>query len=909
MPLEYVKKRTGTLVPFDEKRIELAIARACFATQTQISSERLSEITDLVVAELDATFEELDSSPSVEDVQDIVEKHLAEQGFFDVAKSYILYRQEHAKIRESEQSARLEDMAASKLQVKKRDGTLVAFDPTQITIAIRNVCGQHLKGKEIAKVIDLAKLNIYDGMATSDINQAVLMVLRARLELDPVYGLLSARMLINELYKQVLRVDEFDRRFLRTHAAKFPDAIQHGVDTGRYDDRMLDFDLERLAKVMKPERDHLFQILGAQTLYDRYFMKDPEQHFIETPQYFWMRIAMGLCLNETNKEAAAERIYHTMSQLHYVPATPTNLHAGTARAQMSACYLNTVEDDLHHIFKVIGDNAQLSKWSGGIGTDWTNIRATNAMVKSINIGSQGVVPFLKIVDSTTASINRSGKRRGAVCVYLETWHYDIEEFLELRKNTGDERRRTHDTNTANWIPDLFFKRVRAGEDWTLFSPEEVPDLHHIYGKKFEKRYAEYEKLADQGKIQMFKRVPAVQIWRKMVSMLFETGHPWITFKDVCNIRSPQDHVGVIHSSNLCTEITLNTSADETAVCNLGSINLANHVKDGEVDWDKLADTIHVAIRALDNVIDLNFYPTKEAENSNLRHRPVGMGIMGFQDMLYLLNMDFDSQKSVEFSDELMEFISYHAILGSSQLAKERGAYESYKGSKWDRDIFPVDTVKLLEAERGMSTGVPLGARMDWSPVRKHVKEFGMRNSNTMAIAPTATNANVNGCLPATEPIYKNIYVKSNFSGEFTVVNRYLIDDLKARDLWNKDLLDKMKFYDGNIQQIEEIPDELKNKYKETFQIAPHWIIEHAARRGKWIDQSQSTNIFINSESGKLISDTYMLAWERGLKTTYYLRSLAASSIEKSTLDINKKYPNDSAEAMGVPATVATAISE
>jgi ribonucleoside-diphosphate reductase alpha chain len=894
MPLEFVKKRNGTMAEFDSKRVELAMARAFLASHVAIESEELSELTDLVVAELEAIFQEF--SPSVEDVQDVVEKHLAEQGYFEVAKSYILYRLAHAKIRQEEQEDRLGEMAAQTLKVVKRDGSVVSFDPKQIAIAIRNVCGTTLKTKEVDQIIELAKLNIYDGMPTSEINQAVLMVLRARIERDPVYAFLSARMLINELYKRVLGVDEFEKGFAKAHVTKFREQIEHGVETERYDRRLLDFDLERLARAMKPERDQLYQILGAQTLYDRYFMRDPNQMHIETPQYFWMRVAMGLSITETDKDEAALLIYETMSQLHYVAATPTNLHAGTPRAQMSACYLNTVEDDLHHIFKVIGDNAQLSKWSGGIGTDWTNIRGTNAIVKSINIGSQGVIPFLKIVDSTTASINRSGKRRGAVCVYLETWHYDIEEFLELRKNTGDERRRTHDTNTANWIPDLFVKRVRANKEWTLFSPEEVPELHHIYGKKFEKKYAEYEKLADEGKIKMFKRVPAVNIWRKMVSMLFETGHPWITFKDVANVRSPQDHVGVIHSSNLCTEITLNTSAEETAVCNLGSINLANHVTGKKVDWNKLAATIHVAIRSLDNVIDLNFYPTKEAKTSNLRHRPVGMGLQGFQDMLYMLGMDFDSQKAVEFSDELMEFISYHAILGSSKLAKEKGTYESYKGSKWDRGIFPVDTVALLEKERGMETGIPKTGKLDWTEVREHVKEHGMRNSNTMAIAPTATNANINGCLPAAEPIYKNIYVKSNFSGEFTVVNRYLVEDLKKLGLWTPDLLEKIKHYDGNIQEVSEIPANLRAKYKETFQIEPKWIIEHAARRGKWIDQSQSTNIFINSESGKLISDAYMLAWERGLKTTYYLRTLAASSIEKSTVDINKKFAATPASA-------------
>lgn len=584
---------------------------------------------------------------------------------------------------------------------------------------------------------------------------------------------------------------------------------------------------------------------------------------------------------------ATVAFYNTISQLHYVPSTPTLLHAGLVRAQLSSCYLTTVEDDLKHIFKSIGDISQLSKWSGGVGSDWTNIRATGAMVKSIRTESQGVIPFLKIANDTTAAINRSGKRRGAMTVFLETWHLEIEDFLDLRRNTGDERRRTHDINTANWIPDLFMKRVLADGQWTLFSPEETPDLHHLYGKEFEKRYEHYEQQARAGEIKMCKVIPAKQLWRKMLSRLFESGHPWMTFKDACNVRSPQDHAGVIHNSNLCTEITLNTSADETAVCNLGSINLSRHIVDGRINDEQLVKTIEVAVRMLDNVIDINFYPTIEAKNSNIRHRPIGMGIMGFQDALFKLDINFDSPQALDFADQIMEKIAYHAILSSSKLAKKRGAYSSYKGSKWDRNIFPQDTIALLEQERGESIEIQKGGKLDWTPVREHVKQYGMRNSNTMAIAPTATISNISGCFPCIEPIYKNLYVKANMSGEFTVVNNYLIDDLKERSLWDQDMLDQLKYYDGSVQMIDRIPQNLKDKYKEAFELDPLWLIKLTAARGKWIDQSQSHNVFMKGVSGKKLHDIYVTAWKTGLKTTYYLRALSASQIEKSTLDAKK----------------------
>jgi ribonucleoside-diphosphate reductase alpha chain len=598
----------------------------------------------------------------------------------------------------------------------------------------------------------------------------------------------------------------------------------------------------------------------------------------------WMRVAMGLAINEKEKEKRALEFYEVLSTLRFVSSTPTLFHSGTPHAQLSSCYLNTVEDDLEHIFKVYGDNAQLSKWAGGVGTDWTNVRATGAYVKKADLESQGVVPFLKIANDVTVAINRSGRRRGATAVYLETWHMDIYDFLELRKNTGDERRRTHDMNTANWVPDLFMKRIREDKDWTLFSPDETPELHHIYGKAFEEKYEDYEKLAEEGKLILTKKVKARDLWKKMLAMLYETGHPWITFKDPSNIRSPQDHVGVVHNSNLCTEITLNTSKDETAVCNLGSVNLAMHMKGGKLNAELIENTVKTGMRMLDNVVDINFYPIEEAKNSNMKHRPVGLGLMGFQDALYMMGINFDSEECIKFADQSMETIAYYAILSSSELAKEKGTYESYKGSKWDRGLLPQDTVKLLEEERGEKIDVSKTETMDWKKVRDHVKEHGMRNSNCMSVAPTATISNICGAIPAIEPIYKNIYVKSNISGDFTIVNSYLIEDLKKLNMWDYEMLGKLKYQDGSIQNITEIPQALKEKYKETFEINPKWLIKAAAYRGKWIDQSQSVNIFFRGSSGKEISDIYFYAWEMGLKTTYYLRTLAASQVEKSTVN-------------------------
>jgi ribonucleoside-diphosphate reductase alpha chain len=895
MPIAKITKRSGEVVDFDEGKIAIAIEKANEAQGSPIPSEVIDEITARVLVKLEQMFGE-GGVPGVEEVQDVVERQIAETGFWTVAKAYILYRYQQHEKREEEKEQTVERAKMHQISVVKRDGSREPFDVTYVTEHLVRCAEGWEKEIAIDAVITDVLSNLYDGITVSEINQALVMALKGRIEEDPSYSKVAARVLLNDLYKAVLGVNEFAPGFEEMCREGLKKSIERGVLSGRLDPRMLNFDFDRLGKYVDMGRDELFEYMGVQVLYDRYFLRDNEE-FLEIPQYFWMRVAMGLALNEREAEGRIEQFYDVMSRLEYVPSTPTLFHAGTTHPQMSSCYLTTVEDDLDHIFKAYGDNAQLSKWSGGLGNDWTNVRGTGARIKSTNVGSQGVVPFLKIADATTAAINRSGKRRGATCAYLETWHYDIEDFLELRKNTGDDRRRTHDMNTANWIPDLFMKRVLADGEWTLFSPDETPDLHHVYGKEFERRYEEYEERARAGKIRLFKRLRAQELWRKMVTMLYETGHPWMTFKDPCNIRSPQDHVGVVHSSNLCTEITLNTSREETAVCNLGSINLARHVKEGQVDRQRLSEVTRIAVRMLDNVIDLNFYPTVEAKNSNLKHRPVGLGLMGLQDALYVLDLHFDSEEAVRFSDETMEFISYYAILGSSELAKERGAYESYRGSKWDRNLFPLDTLSLLEEERGLSTGVPKTAALEWKVVREAVAKYGMRNSNVMAIAPTATNANINGVFPSIEPIYKNIYVKSNFSGEFTTNNGYLIKELKKRGLWDAEMREDLKAADGSIQAIDRIPADIKDKYREVFEIDPIWIVRHAAARGKWIDQSQSLNVFLKTTSGRAISEAYLAAWKMGLKTTYYLRSLGASSIEKSTVDIAKQRPSAEEKAV------------
>lgn len=773
----------------------------------------------------------------------------------------------------------------SHYKVKKRNGTVVFFNVQKILDTLkRNATG--LQDISIELVAQEVVKNIYDGITTQELERAMILAAVALLELDCSYNLFALRLFLQMMYKDAFGVSTKDQTFSQHYRQVFIKGIGQGIEHKIFTPQLLEFDLQLLAQHLHHERDYLLNYLGLQTLYDRYFIKVDKKK-IELPQAFWMRVAMGLAINEPNKNERAIEFYNVLSNLLYVSSTPTLFHSGFVVPQLSSCYLTTVKDDLGHIFKCIGDNAQLAKWAGGIGNDWTNIRGTGSLIKSIHATSQGVIPFLKIANDVVVGITHSGIRRGGTCVYLETWHLDIEDFLDLRRNTGDERRRTHDMHTANWIPDLFMQRVEQDADWTLFSPDEVPDLHGLYGKAFAKRYEEYEQMAKEGKIKQFNTVSALKLWRKMLSRLFETGHPWITFKDPCNVRSPQDHVGVVNSSNLCTEITLNTSEEETAVCNLGSINVGQHINNGVLDEQLLEKTIKTAIRMLDNVIDLNFYPTKEAERSNLRHRPIGLGCMGFQDGLFKLGIPFDSQEAITMADNLQEKILYHALESSCQLAQERGTYPTYKGSKWDRGIFPQDTIDLLEQERGSKIEVSRGAVLDWTPLRQKVKQYGLRNSNVIAIAPTATIANIAGCYPSIEPIYKNIYVKSNIAGEFTILNKYLVEDLKALGLWNQDIRDQMKYYDGDISMIQAIPERIRRKYKTAFELHPIHLIHISAARGKWIDQSQSHNVFMQGVSGKMLHDIYFAAWKTGMKTTYYLRTLGASQIEKSTLDAKK----------------------
>jgi len=881
----FVTKRNGEVVSFDIEKVKTAISKAVRAEKKEVNPEGLNLIVKNIAEEIQLRF--VDFYPNVENVQDIVEKHLVDNDLYEIAKGYILYRAKRREERDKEQEITIEKAKLGRLRVKKKDGRTILFDINKINQMIKDAVRgfeQEVSVEEISK--EVVK-NIYDGVTVDEIEKALILASISFIERDPSYNFVSSKLFLYKLYREVVGEPYNNPNRENLYRSSFTYSVQKGIEEGIFDRRLLEFDLERLSRELILERDDLIQYMGLEILHDRYFARIGKRR-IEMPQAFWMRVAMGLALLEGDqKNEKAVEFYNLLSSLKFVSSSPTLFNSGSTHPQLSSCYLTTVSDDLHHIFKSFGDNAQLSKWSGGVANDWSSIRGVGSIIQSNRIESQGVIPFLRIANDAALAINRSGRKRGAVVAYLETWHFEIEDFLDLRRNTGDERRRTPDMNTANWIPDLFMKRVMNNQDWTLFSPSDVSDLHDIYGKKFEKRYEEYEEMAKRGEIEQFKVVSAVKLWRKMLSMLFETGHPWMTFKDPCNIRSPQDHVGVIHSSNLCTEITLNTSEDEIAVCNLGSINLGRHIIDGKLDQEMVEKTVRTAIRMLDNVIDINFYPTKEAKNSNLKHRPIGLGLMGFQDALYNLDINFSSKEAIEFADRSMEIISYYAILTSSELAKERGEYSSYKGSKWDRGIFPVDTLSLLEEERGMKIDVDRTEHLDWTNVRQHVKEHGLRNSNIIAIAPTATIGNIGGAYPCIEPIYKNIYVKANVTGEFTVVNNYLVNDLKKLNLWNNEMLEQLKYSDGNLSKIGSIPDKLKEKYKEAFDVDPRTFVDIAAARGKWIDQSQSLNIFLQGVSGKKLDDAYMYAWAKGLKTTYYLRSMAATQIEKSTLDAQK----------------------
>jgi ribonucleoside-diphosphate reductase alpha chain len=886
MAHDYVTKRNGEKVLFDSERIKKAVEKAWNAAAYPAESDRFERVIADIINEVHAI--SADSFIGVEDIQDVVEKNLVTHGLYEISKKYILYRENRAKIRDEKKKTAAEKAEQGSLKLRKRSGDLVSFDKDKVIDTLTRAGADNAVSIDIDLIYREFIKNLYDEITTTELEKVLLLSTVAFIEREPQLSYVAAGLLRQRIYKRVVEKSVHGDNCAGEARKAFVRGIQRGVENKIYDERLLAFDLDFLASELDFSQDALFKYIGIQTLYERYLVKC-EQQLIETPQAFWMRVAMGLAIGENDREQQALAFYQLMSSLSFIPSTPTLFHAGLSHPQLSSCYLSIVNDDLNHIFKVIGDNAQLSKWSGGIGNDWTRVRATNAHIASTNVQSQGVVPFLKIANDTTVAINRSGKRRGATCAYLETWHLDIEEFLDLRKNTGDDRRRTHDMNTANWIPDLFMQRVQSGAAWTLFSPDEVPDLHDLYGQKFKERYEYYEREADAGRITLYKTIDAKSLWRKMLTRLFETGHPWMTFKDPCNIRSPQKHAGVIHNSNLCTEITLNNSTDETAVCNLGSLNLLNHVQNNGIDRQRLAATIATAVRMLDNTIDLNFYPTPEAENANLKHRPIALGLMGLQDALFTLRLPFEDEKALEFVDATMEFISYHAIAASCALARERGAYESFGGSLWDQGIFPLDSVAELEKERGAAVKIDRKKRLDWDALKASVAAWGMRNSNVMAIAPTATISNIAGCFPSIEPIYKNIYVKANMSGEFTVVNHYLVEDLKRLGLWTEDMLEQLKYYDGNIDKIQSIPAELKALYQEVFEIDPILLIKMTALRSKWIDQSQSHNVFMQGTSGNKLHEIYTAAWEMGLKTTYYLRTMAVSQIEKSTLDAMKYY--------------------
>ena len=911
--MKQVKKRNGTIVEFEASKITEAMRKAYEAEHVPVTTEKLEEMTNAIVAELTGRFG-AEHVPSVENVQDLVEFTLMREGQLTVAKHYIVYRYEHTKIREEKKQEVIEKVEEKRLMIKTASGHEEAYDEERVRQNLLKAVKGHESAIDVDGIMAQLKYELYEGMTTDEVKRALIAVVRSMIERDPAYSRVAAKLHLFRLYGEVFGSFK-EETLMEEHVRVFVRNMNRAVEEGNLDPRMGEYDLEKMARAMIIENDGHFEYMGLEIMSSRYCMEDPKlKKPLETPQMLWMRIAMGLAIAEKpeDRERVAFEFYDMLSNFYYTPGGRTLFQAGAKKAQLSNCFLNTVPDDLSAIFKSISDNAQYLKWSGGTGTDWTPLRATGSMIKGTGVPSQGIVPFLKIANDVNLAINRSGKRRGAGCVYLETWHLDVEDFLELRKNTGDERRRTHDINTANWIPDLFMKRVRDGGDWTLFSPSDVPELHEIYGAAFEKRYKEYEAMVDSGVIEQYKRIPAVDLWKKMLAMLFETGHPWITWKDPSNVRSPQDHVGVVHNSNLCTEITLNTSADETAVCTIGSLNFAKFVTPGpdgrmRFDHELVAKATRIAMRMLDNVIDLNFYPTEDARRGNMRHRPVGLGVRGYHDALYLLGINFDTPEAVAFADESMEVVAYYAILSSSELAKERGTYETYKGSKWDRNIFPQDTIDLLQAERGEEIKVKRGGKLDWTPVREHVKQYGMRNSNTMAVAPTASTANLVGCIPCVEPIYKNIYVKSNKEGEYVVLNKYLVEDLKKLGLWSSAMLNRIKYADGSVQGITEIPFNLREKYKEVFEIEMKWLIEAAARRGKWIDQSQSLNIFYNGTSGRELSEAYFLAWEMGLKTTYYLRTLGASQVEKSTTSVTEFGSTHTRGAQAIAGAVASAV--
>ena len=891
-----VIRRSGDVVSFAPQKIAVALTKAFLAVRGAQGAasasvrDTVNELTEGVVRALQR------SRPNggtfhIEDIQDQVELGLMRGGHQDVARAYVLYRearnQERAEQKKAAVAAAAAAAAKPALQVTD-NGQRVPLDQERLQSLIASACRNLNADIQSAPIVTETLRNLYDGVPIEEVFKASILAARTLIEKDPDYTYVTARLLLHTIVREVMGRDVAPAEMQAAYADYFPGFIQKGVDNELLNPELLNYDLPRLAKALKAERDQQFDYLGLQTLYDRYFLHVRKTR-IELPQSFFMRVAMGLALQEQDRNARAIEFYELLSSFDFMSSTPTLFNSGTLRSQLSSCYLTTVPDDLDGIYESIKENALLSKFAGGLGNDWTRVRALGSHIKGTNGESQGVVPFLKVVNDTAVAVNQGGKRKGAVCTYLETWHLDIEEFLELRKNTGDDRRRTHDMNTANWIPDLFMKRVMDKGQWTLFSPSDVPDLHDLYGQDFERAYCAYEAKADRGEITLFKRVAAVDLWRKMLSMLFETGHPWITFKDPCNIRSPQQHVGVVHSSNLCTEITLNTSETETAVCNLGSVNLLRHIQGGQLDHAKLRRTIATAMRMLDNVIDINYYAVDKARDANMRHRPVGLGLMGFQDSLYELRIPYASDAAVAFADESMEAICYYAYWASTELAKERGQYSSYRGSLWDRGILPLDTLNLLEQARGGHVQVDRNTRLDWDALRSKIAQDGMRNSNCVAIAPTATISNIVGVDASIEPSFGNLSVKSNLSGEFTVVNAYLVRDLKRLGLWDDVMVMDLKHFKGSLQPIDRAPQDLKALYATAFEIEPRWLVEAASRRQKWIDQAQSLNIYMAGASGKKLDETYKLAWVRGLKTTYYLRTQSATHVEMST--VNKRQLN------------------
>ena len=906
-----VIRRNGAVVGFEPGKISVAVTKAFLAVEGGQSAasartrELVAGLTDAVVGAL-ARRQPAGGTFHIEDIQDQVELALMRSGAHEVARAYVLYREKRAEAR-AQEAAQRKKTTQPQLHVVE-NGAAQPLDLARLNDLIASACDSLGEAVDPGLILGETLKNLYDGVHAEEVRKSAVLSARALIEKDPAYSYVSARLLLHTIRREVLGEEVFQAEMKTRYADYFPQFVKRGIEAELLDERLAGFDLRKLGAALEASRDLKFGYLGLQTLYDRYFLHVRGTR-IELPQAFFMRVAMGLALNEIDREGRAVEFYNVLSSFDFMSSTPTLFNSGTTRSQLSSCYLTTVSDNLDGIYEAIKENALLAKYAGGLGNDWTPVRALGSHIKGTNGKSQGVVPFLKVVNDTAVAVNQGGKRKGAVCSYLETWHLDIEEFLELRKNTGDDRRRTHDMNTANWIPDLFMKRVMENGEWTLFSPSDVPDLHDRCGRAFEKAYVGYEEKIAKGELKLFKKIPATHLWRKMLSMLFETGHPWITFKDPCNLRSPQQHVGVVHSSNLCTEITLNTNESEIAVCNLGSINMVGHMKAGggkpELDHGKLKKTISIAMRMLDNVIDINYYAVRKARDSNVKHRPVGLGIMGFQDCLHQARISYASQEAVEFADRSMEAIAYFTYWASTELAEERGRYASYKGSLWDRGILPQDTLNLLREERGGYVDIDMSDSMDWKTLRERIKRHGMRNSNCIAIAPTATIANIIGVSASIEPTFQNLFVKSNLSGEFTVVNEYLVADLKKLGLWDEVMVADLKYFDGNLARIDRAPSDLRRLYATAFEIDPFWIVEAGARRQKWIDQSQSLNIYIGQASGKKLDETYKLAWQRGLKTTYYLRAMGATHAEKSTVKTGQlnAVPTD-----GGSAAVAAAAS-